>query len=226
MILIELYILDVTLLLVLAYSAWRLDRRDLPLTLLRGYVLATDICIVGLETLRYRLALQNSVPGYGVGWSINVLFVSAFAGLWVTAFRYHRGRWPQRLGRKVAALAMGLLLVSCAHYVQRQHMGLGPLDVGVKWVALNLACLVSAVLAGWHLAQVLRKQEVALAHLVLGFFIVISLVQFMLALKPGAWDMSLHHLANLLFLMVSLAAYGLRLVRRAVASGSHLPRRG
>ena len=47
----------------------------------------------------------------------------------------------------------------------------------------------------------------------LGFCIVISIIQFLLALRPWAWDMSLYHLANLVFYALSLTAYGLRLVR-------------
>jgi len=60
---------------------------------------------------------------------------------------------------------------------------------------------------------VFRKKDVASAHLVLGFCIVISIIQFLLALRPWAWDMSLYHLANLVFYALSLTAYGLRLVR-------------
>ena len=216
-ILIELLVLEVALLLVLAYSAWRHDPQDRPLALLRGFVMTGDLGISGLTAL-WRAYRHLKKPFTSVvDWAINVLFVSAFVGLWVTASRYHHGRWPARLWAKAGALVAGFLLVSVGHYIQRTYMGLGPWDVGIKWVSINLSCLFSAVMAGWHLTQVLRKQEVALAHLVLGFSIVISLVQFILALRPWAWDMKLAHLASLVFVVVSLTAYGVRLARHAFA---------
>jgi len=212
----ELYILDVALLLVLAYTAWRHDRQDGPLALLRGYDLFVSLGIEGLRAIWFRYSRQDVLLRFGLGWPIDVLFVSFYAALWAVAFRYHHDRWPARMGSKAGVLALGLLAVLGVHVVQRLHFGLGPWDIGLRWVALNGVCLVSSVMAGWHLAQVLRQKEVAPAHLVLGFSIVISILQFLLALRPGAWDMSLFHLANLMFLTISLSAYGLRLARRAL----------
>lgn len=219
LILIELYILNVALLLVLAYSAWRLDPQDGPLALLTGYLLAVDLCIRGLKVAWYQVYQHSTILRFGLGWPVDVLFVSGFAAHWVVAFRYHRDRWPARLGSRACALAGVLLLVAGVHAVQRLHLGLGPWEVGVRWVALHGSCLASVVLAGWHLAQVLRKKEVAVAHLALGLFIVIAIVQFCLALRPWAWDMSLFHLANLTVQTVVLGVYGVRLARSALWPG-------
>ena len=216
LILIELIILDVALLLVLAYLAWRHDRRDGPLALLRGYDLVVSLCIKGFNYLWFQLRHYHALLRFGLGWPTDVLFVSFYSALWVVAFRYHRDRWPARLGLKAGGLALGLLLVQFIHAIQRLYLGLGPWDIGVRWVVLNGACLVCSALADWHLAQVFRNKEVAPAHLVLGFSVVISMIQFLMALVPGAWDMSLFQLANLMFFALSLAAYGVRLARQAL----------
>jgi len=207
----EHYTLDVALLLVLAYPAWRHDRQDGPLALLRGYDLFVSLGIEGLRAIWFRYSRQDVLLRFGLGWPIDVLFVSFYAALWAVAFRYHHDRWPARMGSKAGVLALGLLAVLGVHVVQRLHFGLGPWDIGLRWVVLNLSCLISSVFAGWHLAQVFRLKQVYPAHLVLGFSIVISIIQFLMALRPGAWDMSLFRLANLVFLVVSLAAYGVRL---------------
>ncbi len=113
--------------------------------------------------------------------------------------------------RQAALLAAGSLLVACIHYVQRVHLDLDRGEVGVRWVAINGACLVSCVLAGWNLVQVLMAQRVVLAHLMLTCYIAISLAQFFMAVEPG-WDMELFRLANLVFIVVSLLVYGARMV--------------
>jgi len=207
-----LYILQVSLVLVVAYSAWRHDRQERPLALLCGYeLLIVDFGMMGLRALWFRLHQHSTLLRFGLGWPIDVLFVSFFGALWATAFRYHRDRWPARLWLRAAGLALGLLVVVCVHAVQRVYLRLGPWDIGVRWVALNLSCLVCSVLAGWHLAQVFRKKDVTPAHLVLGLFVIISIIQFLMALKPGDWDMSLFLLATLLLRSLSLAVYGVRL---------------
>lgn len=216
MILLELNILEVTLILVLAYSAWRRDPLDRPLLTLRAFVLANDLGITGFRWLWFRFATLSIVIGYSLAWMIDVLFVAGYAGLWVTAHRYHRDRWPAHLGRNAVLLCLGFAMVECVHYVQRNHFGLGPWDVGVRWGTINLSCLTCAAMGGWHLTHVLRKKDVALAHLVLGFSIVVSLVQFLKALKPGAWNLDLYHLANLLFYVLSLSAYTVQLAQQAL----------
>ena len=219
MITLEHYILEVALLLVLAYSTWRHDRRDGPLTLLWAYILTMDFCIRGFKEVWYQVYRRSLILRYGLGWAIDVFFVSGFAAHWVVAFRYRRDRWPARLALKACVLAGGLLLVTGIHAVQRLYLDLGPWDIGLRWVVLNLSCLASAVLAGWHLAQVFRLKEVAPAHLVLGVSVVIIIVQFLLALRPWAWDMSLYRLANLVADMVILLVYAVRLGRSSFRPG-------
>ena len=225
MITLEHYILEVALLLVLAYSTWRHDRQDGPLVLLLGYDLFVSLGIQGFTALWYRYNKQSVFLRFGLGWPTDVLFVSFYAALWAVAYRYHHDRWPARMGLKAGALALGLLAVLCVHAVQRLYFGLGPWDIGARWVVLNGACLVCSAMAGWHLAQVFRKKEVVLAHLVLGFSIVIALIQFLMALVPGAWNMSLFQLANLMFFTLSLSAYGVRLARFSFRPGRSAHRR-
>lgn len=213
MIITELFILEAVFLLVLAHSAWRRDRRDGPLAILIGYDLASSLGILGFTELWSHLQQRSLILRFGLGWPVDLLFVACYASVWAVAFRYHKDRWPARLGLHAASLAGALLLVTIIHAVQRLYFGLGSWDVGVRWVVLNGACLLYAVLAGWHLAQVFRTREVALAHLVSGCYVVISIIQFLLALRPWDWDISLFRLASLTFMMVSLVIYGVRLVR-------------
>lgn len=39
-----------------------------------------------------------------------------------------------------------------------------------------------------------------------------------MALKPGAWNMELHRLGELIYLVTSLTAYGVRIARHGLAS--------
>ena len=213
----ELYILDMVLIGVLAYSALRVDRMDGPLALCRSFVLFFDFCMLGLRELWFKFAASGRIYlKFGCTWIIDVLFLASFATMWCTSYRYYRGRWPARMHLWIAGLVVLILVVDLIHKVQRIYMGLGPWDAGVRWVVINGICLTSVVMAGWYLARVLRREAVYLAHLVHCFFIVISIVQFLMALKPGAWNMELSRLGNLLFSVVSLSAYGARLVYQAV----------
>ena len=209
-----------SLVLVTSYSALRHDQQDGPLALLCGYeLLIVDLGMKGFSAMWYSLHQQSVFLRFGLAWPIDVLFVSFFAALWAAAFRFHRDRWPARSGLWAMLLAGGLLMVAVIHAVQRLHFGLGVWDVGVRWVALNGACLGCSVMAGWHLAQVFRKRDVAPAHLVLGIYIIISIIQFLLALRPWAWDMNLFSLATLVLRSTALAIYGARLAWFAFSPG-------
>lgn len=205
-------LLQISLALVIGYVAWRHDRRDLPLALLRGYVALTGLGTAGLTHLWGLYADHSVLLRFGLAYPVDVLFVSWFAAHWVVAWRYHRGRWPRRPGFWCLVLAGGMLLVNGVHAIQRLCLGLGPWEVGARWVALNGSSLGCSVMAGYHLAQVLRRGEVTVAHLVLGLSTAISILQFLMALRPWAWSTELYSLALLVFLVVSLATYAVRLV--------------
>lgn len=218
MILTELYILNVAFILVLTYSAKRIDPEDKPLALSHGYILFMDLSIKGTTSL-WRQFGHDLLLRSGMAWIIDVMFVSTFASNWVIAHRYRSGQWPAHLVRYALILAIGLLAVMVIHVVQREYMGLGPWDVGVRWVALNGASTIFSIIAAWHMARVLCEERVLLAHLVLFIAIVIALVQLLMALQPGAWDMEKHRLANLVYMVASLVAYGARIIRHGLGPG-------
>jgi len=202
----ELYILNVALLLVLAYSAKEHDRRDGPLAMLFGYVLAADLGMTGLKAVWYRV-YQQSHSGLARGRAVRLLLRGPLGGgLSLPPGPLAGPAGPQGYGPGRRALAGGRRACSAAAASRPGPLGhrraLGDAQRGLP-----------GLFGDGGLAQVFRKKDVASAHLVLGFCIVISIIQFLLALRPWAWDMSLYHLANLVFYALSLTAYGLRLVR-------------
>lgn len=93
----ELYILDAALLVVIIYSARRVDPMDGPLALCRLVMLTTDLGIQGARQLWFFIGGVSKLYSYSIDGFINLLFVLNHLVIPATSYRYQRGRWPSNL---------------------------------------------------------------------------------------------------------------------------------
>ncbi len=195
------------------WTARRLDPREGPVAALVAYVAATDwlrMCV----HLVWGIASDNDLPWLRVGcaWLIDWIFVSWFAANYAAAWRYQRGAWPRRLSHLLLALGLVTAVVMAIHKIQRGWFGLELGEVGVRAVVNYGLALLLVLAAVYETVRLFQLREIAPAHLLLAASIVVSLLQFLVALHPGEWRMDLYRGAVLVYLVGGLTFYAVRFV--------------
>lgn len=194
-----------------AWVAVRHDRRDRPLAALLIFIVATDLLRMG-ASWTWHLARAEDLPLLRVAaaWLVDVIFLGWFVAITATAWRYRVGRWPPGLGRWGLALALGLAALMVIHRAQRAA-GLPPDAWGVRLSVLYLLCLLAVLRGVWDTVRLLQLGDIAPAHLLLAVDVLLSLLQFVVAITPGVWDMQLYRGAYLVYVTGGLVFYVARI---------------
>ena len=197
---------------VLGWVAWRRDPRERPLALLVAGIALGDLLLHGLREARewcgahdlpwLRQALLPIADGIYLSW---------FGGYAVVAFRYRRGRWPQRIWRSV--LLVWVLTACLLPLRVLVRDGLGWQGVDVRLIALHVAAFALVLVAAYHAVRMLQEEDIIPAHLVLVVALLLSLSQLGVIAIPARAHAIAYQGGLLAYLTVCLVAYQLRILR-------------